>query len=256
VGLVVKYADNILKNFANALSVVLTVLGAVPLFGQWPSSWFLAGVGAVLLSVSMYSGAGPGMPGPVVAGMAALAKAHPGLARAAGDVATALGLAKPASGSHAHAPAGAARRAARIRVCAGMAVLLGLVVGAGVVSRHAGGGGGGGSAEVVGASLGRRAGFGAGSLTRGGGGGAVPADPTSRPATLPGDSDGDLSRSGPQPEIGDGGGGDSGDGGGGRRAVLSSAHQTQPVPSWELAHRVGGAWGGPARRARRARRAS
>lgn len=34
VGMVVKYADNILKNFANAVSVILTVLFAVPLFGQ------------------------------------------------------------------------------------------------------------------------------------------------------------------------------------------------------------------------------
>lgn len=42
VGMVVKYADNILKNFANALSVIFTVLGAMPLFGQYPSpgsSW-------------------------------------------------------------------------------------------------------------------------------------------------------------------------------------------------------------------------
>ena len=34
VGMVVKYADNILKNFANAVSVILTVLFAIPLFGQ------------------------------------------------------------------------------------------------------------------------------------------------------------------------------------------------------------------------------
>ena len=36
VGMVVKYADNILKNFANALSVIFTVIGAMPLFGQYP----------------------------------------------------------------------------------------------------------------------------------------------------------------------------------------------------------------------------
>ena len=57
------------------------MVGAIPLFGLWPSSWFLAGVGAVLLSVSMYSGAGPGLPGPVAAGVAALA---PSLAPALG----------------------------------------------------------------------------------------------------------------------------------------------------------------------------
>ena len=48
--MVVKYADNIQKNFANALSVALTVLGAAPLFGLWPSPWFLVGVAATLLS--------------------------------------------------------------------------------------------------------------------------------------------------------------------------------------------------------------
>jgi len=53
-GMVVKYCDNILKNFALAVSVILTVLLAVPLFGQWPSMFFLVGVGLVLLSVFMY----------------------------------------------------------------------------------------------------------------------------------------------------------------------------------------------------------
>lgn len=33
-GMVVKYCDNILKNFALAISVILTVLVAIPLFGQ------------------------------------------------------------------------------------------------------------------------------------------------------------------------------------------------------------------------------
>ncbi|PSC68753.1 UDP-N-acetylglucosamine transporter-like [Micractinium conductrix] len=53
-GMVVKYCDNILKNFALAISVILTVLVAIPLFGQWPSPIFLVGVGLVLLSVFMY----------------------------------------------------------------------------------------------------------------------------------------------------------------------------------------------------------
>ena len=110
-----------------------------------------------------------------------------------------------------HAPAGAARRAARIRVCAGVAVLVLLVVGAAVVSRHTGGGTG--SHGEVGAALGRRAGFGAGTLARG----AV--DASARPATLPGDSDGDVTLSGQQAQPAEGGGG--GDGGGGRRAALS-----------------------------------
>lgn len=59
VGMVVKYADNILKNFANALSVIFTVIGAMPLFGQYPSFFFLFGVAGVLLSVFMYGKSTP-----------------------------------------------------------------------------------------------------------------------------------------------------------------------------------------------------
>lgn len=59
VGMVVKYADNILKNFANALSVILTVMGAMPLFGQYPSGWFVVGVSLVSLSVFMYGKSAP-----------------------------------------------------------------------------------------------------------------------------------------------------------------------------------------------------
>ena len=54
VGMVVKYSDNIMKNFANALSVIFTVVGAIPLFGQYPSIWFLAGSLLVSLSLFMY----------------------------------------------------------------------------------------------------------------------------------------------------------------------------------------------------------
>lgn len=57
--MVVKYADNILKNFANALSVIFTVIGAMPLFGQYPSIFFLFGVVGVLLSVFMYGKSTP-----------------------------------------------------------------------------------------------------------------------------------------------------------------------------------------------------
>jgi UDP-sugar transporter A1/2/3 len=53
-GMVVKYCDNVIKNFAIAVSVILTVLVAIPLFGQFPSIFFLIGVGMVLLSVFMY----------------------------------------------------------------------------------------------------------------------------------------------------------------------------------------------------------
>ena len=58
-GMVVKYADNILKNFANALSVTFTVIGAMLLFGQYPSIFFLFGVMGVLLSVFMYGKSTP-----------------------------------------------------------------------------------------------------------------------------------------------------------------------------------------------------
>ena len=53
-GMVVKYCDNVIKNFAIAVSVILTVLIAIPLFGQFPSIFFLVGVAMVLLSVFMY----------------------------------------------------------------------------------------------------------------------------------------------------------------------------------------------------------
>lgn len=66
VGMVVKYADNILKNFANALSVIFTVLGAIPLFDQWPSLWFIIGIAAVMCSVFMYSGTIPDVSPPVL----------------------------------------------------------------------------------------------------------------------------------------------------------------------------------------------
>ena len=59
VGMVVKYADNIVKNFANALSVIFTVVGAVPLFHQYPSGWFILGVAFVILSVCMYGKSTP-----------------------------------------------------------------------------------------------------------------------------------------------------------------------------------------------------
>ncbi len=65
VGMVVKYADNILKNFANALSVIFTVIGAIPLFHQYPSGWFIVGVAAVMLSVFMYGKTTPQVYSPI-----------------------------------------------------------------------------------------------------------------------------------------------------------------------------------------------
>ena len=40
--------------------MILTVAVSIPLFGQWPSSFFLVGVSIVLLSVFMYSVQGLG----------------------------------------------------------------------------------------------------------------------------------------------------------------------------------------------------
>jgi solute carrier family 35 (UDP-sugar transporter), member A1/2/3 len=54
VGMVVKYADNVLKNFANAVAVIFTVLAVIPLFGQYPSGFFLVGTALVLVSVILY----------------------------------------------------------------------------------------------------------------------------------------------------------------------------------------------------------
>ncbi len=53
-GMVVKYCDNILKNFALAISVILTVLVAIPLFGQVRIMlplplWLLVTLAAVLV---------------------------------------------------------------------------------------------------------------------------------------------------------------------------------------------------------------
>lgn len=53
-GMVVKYCDNVIKNFSVAVSIILTVLLGIPLFGQWPSFFFLVGVFLVMLSVLMY----------------------------------------------------------------------------------------------------------------------------------------------------------------------------------------------------------
>ena len=36
------------------MQVVFTVLGAIPLFGQYPSAFFLLGAGMVTVSVTMY----------------------------------------------------------------------------------------------------------------------------------------------------------------------------------------------------------
>jgi len=55
VALVMKFADNIVKNFSVAMSMLLATLASIPLFGFWPSDLFVAGACLVLLSVLLYS---------------------------------------------------------------------------------------------------------------------------------------------------------------------------------------------------------
>ena len=73
IALVVKYCDNILKNFALAGSVIMTVLVSIPLFGQWPSSLFLVGVSIVLSSIFMYGGSFPRINMPSITSMTVIA---------------------------------------------------------------------------------------------------------------------------------------------------------------------------------------
>lgn len=62
VGMVVKYADNILKNFANALSVICTVVLAIPLFHQYPSPWSVLGEPCLSKTFNCPSLTGPATP--------------------------------------------------------------------------------------------------------------------------------------------------------------------------------------------------
>jgi UDP-galactose transporter len=55
VALVMKFADNIVKNFSVALSLLLATAASVPLFGFYPSWFFVMGAVLVLLSVALYS---------------------------------------------------------------------------------------------------------------------------------------------------------------------------------------------------------
>jgi hypothetical protein len=134
--------DNILKNFANALSVVLTVLGAIPLFGMWPSPWFLAGIASVLLSVSMYSGAAPGPPRVVLTTLHATLKAAPWLGRAGRDAVVALGLDRGGLGGQRPHPVSRGERAAARKRVGGFVLTLAAAAGVWVLATGDGRGGG------------------------------------------------------------------------------------------------------------------
>ena len=53
-GVVIKYAGNILKNFANALAILTTSFLAMALFAYHPTGLFWLGVIIVCLATSMY----------------------------------------------------------------------------------------------------------------------------------------------------------------------------------------------------------
>ena len=211
VGLVVKYADNIQKNFANALSVVLTVVGAAPLFGLWPSPWFLVGIGAVLLSVSMYSGTAPPPPPALVAATNLLLKRAPWLSAAGRDIVLALALDRGGlGGGRTHSVPREARAASRRRV--GLATLAAAsVAGLWLVATGGAGGGDGGA-------FGRRGMPGGGSVRAVDGDGSTggratsdwdPWDPASVERVRPGDADGDVGGGRRHPLDGGGSEGDA-----------------------------------------------
>ena len=54
---VIKYADNILKNFATGGSIILTTIVSCLVFAESVSTLFMAGVFAVCYSVALFGGA-------------------------------------------------------------------------------------------------------------------------------------------------------------------------------------------------------
>lgn len=55
VAFVVKYADNIVKGFAAAISIIVSTLIEVQFFGVQLTGYFIMAVILVILSVSLYS---------------------------------------------------------------------------------------------------------------------------------------------------------------------------------------------------------
>ncbi len=55
VAAVMKYADNILKGFATAMSIICSCLLSMVLFGFQPSGMFLSGASLVLGAIYLYS---------------------------------------------------------------------------------------------------------------------------------------------------------------------------------------------------------
>jgi len=53
--LCIKYADNIAKNFATSVAIILATIGSVLLFDFKPTLLFLTGVSLVIVSIFLYS---------------------------------------------------------------------------------------------------------------------------------------------------------------------------------------------------------
>jgi UDP-sugar transporter A1/2/3 len=55
VAAVIKYADNLVKTFATVVSILLSALLSIPLFGLLPSAGLVQGIALVCVSVALYS---------------------------------------------------------------------------------------------------------------------------------------------------------------------------------------------------------
>jgi len=55
VALVMKYADNIVKNFSVAMATVIATIASIPLFGTWPTTFFVIGMSLVFVSMWIYA---------------------------------------------------------------------------------------------------------------------------------------------------------------------------------------------------------
>merc|ERR1711865_371631 len=64
VALVMKYADNIVKNFSVAMATVIATIASIPLFGTWPTMFFVIGMTFVFASTWVYANNGPTTPPP------------------------------------------------------------------------------------------------------------------------------------------------------------------------------------------------
>lgn len=55
VAICIKYADNIAKNFATSVAIILATIGSIYFFGFIPSPLFIFGATLVIFSIFLYS---------------------------------------------------------------------------------------------------------------------------------------------------------------------------------------------------------